>query len=42
MAKAYTGDVDSILGGKYPAKNHARRVAEYIKSKKPGEFVICK
>ncbi|KAH8594925.1 putative Xaa-Pro aminopeptidase pepP [Bisporella sp. PMI_857] len=28
-------DVDSILAGKYPAKDHAKRVVEYIKNKKP-------
>lgn len=27
--------VDSILAGKYPAKDHARRVVEYIKKSKP-------
>lgn len=27
--------VDSILQGKYPAKDHARRVADYIKKSRP-------
>jgi Xaa-Pro dipeptidase len=27
--------VDAILGGKYPAKAHARRVVDYIKKSKP-------
>jgi Xaa-Pro dipeptidase len=27
---------ETILQGKYPAKAHARRVAEYIQSKQPG------
>ncbi len=30
-------DLDSILKGKYPAKAHARRVAEYLKSKGQSE-----
>jgi len=29
-------DYDSVLQGKYPAKAHARRVADYIRSKIPG------
>jgi Xaa-Pro dipeptidase len=28
-------DYESILKGKYPAKSHAARVAEYIRSKVP-------
>jgi Xaa-Pro dipeptidase len=28
-------NVDTILAGKYPAKAHARRVAEYIKKSRP-------
>lgn len=28
-------DVDTVLKGKYPAKAHAKRVAEYIRSKSP-------
>lgn len=28
-------DVETILKGKYPAKQHARRVVEYIRAKKP-------
>jgi Xaa-Pro dipeptidase len=28
-------DYNSILKGKYPAKEHARRVVEYIRSKVP-------
>jgi hypothetical protein len=27
--------IESILAGKYPAKAHARKVAEYIKKSKP-------
>ena len=29
-------DYDTILRGKYPAKRHARRVTDYIRSKVPG------
>jgi Xaa-Pro dipeptidase len=31
-----TIDVEQVLKGKYPAKAHAQRVVEYIRSKKPG------
>lgn len=27
--------IDSILAGKYPAKDHARRVVDYIKKRRP-------
>lgn len=29
-------DYDKILQGKYPAKQHTRRVVDYIRSKVPG------
>jgi Xaa-Pro dipeptidase len=29
-------DYETILQGKYPAKRHARRVVDYIRSKIPG------
>lgn len=31
-----TMDYNTILKGKYPAKAHARRVVDYIRSKVPG------
>lgn len=30
-------DVEKVLAGKYPAKAHAKRVADYIRSKRPDE-----
>lgn len=35
FASAATMDYDTILQGKYPAKRHAQRVVEYIRSKVP-------
>jgi Xaa-Pro dipeptidase len=32
---ARTEEFEAVLTGKYPAKEHARRVAEYIKKKNP-------
>lgn len=33
--RAQTMDYDTILQGKYPAKRHAKRVVDYIRTKVP-------
>jgi hypothetical protein len=35
LSSLRTMDYDTILQGKYPAKRHAQRVVEYIRSKVP-------